>query len=212
MASSGDTPIPGLPGEEATEELAGRILDAALEEFLAYGLRRTSIDSVARRAGLARATVYRRFSSKNDLTSAVIIRESRRLLVRIVRAVENLPTIEERLTEAFVHGTREIRDHPLFTRLLRSEPETVLPYLTTDSEFVLGFARAFLAEQFRRSPGRPIEADPDAAAEIVLRLSLSIILAPHSHIPLDTDYDLRAFAGVYLVPLLNAGSPDPAAH
>ncbi|HEY1919233.1 MAG TPA: TetR/AcrR family transcriptional regulator [Streptosporangiaceae bacterium] len=205
MASSGDTLVPDLPGE-TTGELAGRILDAALEEFLAYGLRRASIDSIARRAGLARATVYRRFGSKNDLTSAVVIRESRRLLVRLVRAVEDLPTVEERLTEAFVHGTREVRDHPLFTTLLRSEPETVLPYLTTDSEFVLGFARAFLAGQFRRSPGPPIKADPDAAAEIVLRLSLSIILAPRGHIPLDTDDDLRTFAGVYLIPLLSAGA------
>lgn len=203
MASPDDVIPKDLISEEASAELPKRILDAALAEFLDYGLRRTNIESVAQRAGLARATVYRRFGNKSELVKAVILRESYRTMVRLVRAVENLPTVEEQLTEAFVIGIREVRESPLFNRLLHSEPETVIPYLTTDAGFVLRFGGAFLAEQFRRSPGPPIAADPDAAAEIVLRLGLSVILAPGSHFPLDTEEGLRSFARSYLAPLLN---------
>jgi AcrR family transcriptional regulator len=195
-----------LEPDEDTGELTTRILDAALEEFGTYGLRRTNVDNVARRAGLARATVYRRFGSKKDLMQAVALREGRRAMVAMVRAAEGRPTIEERLVEGFVTGIGLARGNPLLTRLISTEPEMVLPYLTTDSRFVLTFARDFLAEQFRRSPGPPAVAAPDAAAEIMVRLAMSFLLAPHSCVPLDTADELRAFARTYLVPLLYARS------
>ncbi|QFG22817.1 TetR/AcrR family transcriptional regulator [Actinomadura sp. WMMB 499] len=194
--------------EEETEELTTRILDAALAEFGAYGLRRTNVDSVARRAELARATVYRRFAGKNDLMQAVAIREGRRAMVAMVRAAEGRPTVEERLVEGFVTGIGLARANPLLARLISSEPEIVLPYLTTESRFV-AFARDFLAEQFRRSPGPSAVASPDAAAELIVRLAMSFFLDPQSCIPLETENDLRTFARTYLVPLLRAGT-EPA--
>ncbi|MFD0852568.1 TetR family transcriptional regulator, partial [Actinomadura adrarensis] len=53
MAPSEDL-LSTLDPDEDTGELTTRILDAALEEFGTYGLRRTNVDNVARRAGLAR--------------------------------------------------------------------------------------------------------------------------------------------------------------
>jgi AcrR family transcriptional regulator len=190
--------------DEDIEHLTARILDAALEEFGAYGLRRTTIDNVARRAGLGRATVYRRFGNKMELMRAVSLREARRAMVVMVRAAEHRPTVGERLVEGFVTGIGLARANPLLARLIRSEPELILPYLTTDSRFVLTFVRDFLAEQFRRSPGKPAVASPDTAAEIIVRLAMSFLLAPHSCIPLDDEDDLRAFARAYLVPLLRS--------
>jgi AcrR family transcriptional regulator len=198
LIPSGPSPV------EETGELTARILDAALEEFGSYGLRRTNVDNVARRAGLARATVYRRFGSKKDLMQAVALREARRAMVVMVRAAESRPTIEDRLVEGFVTGIGLARGNPLLARLISSEPELILPYLTTDSRFVLAFARDFLAEQFRRSPGPPAVASPDAAAEIMVRLAMSVFLAPESCIPLESEDDLRAFARAYLVPLLHS--------
>ncbi|MEW2357268.1 TetR family transcriptional regulator [Spirillospora sp. NPDC029432] len=192
--------------DEDTGELTTRILDAALEEFGAYGLRRTTVDNVARRAGLGRATVYRRFGNKLELMRAVSLREARRAMVVMVRAAEHLPTIEDRLVEGFVTGVTQARANRLLTRLISAEPEVILPYLTTDSRFVLTFIRDFLAEQFRRSPGPPAVAAPDAAAEIMVRLAMSFYLAPHGCVPLDTEDDMRAFARTYLVPLLYTGA------
>ena len=194
-----------LASEE--ERITARLLDAALAEFSAYGLRRTSMENVAERAGLARSTLYRRFSNKRELARAVALRQSRAHLVELVRAVEGLPTVEDRLVEAFVRGITRARTDGLLLRLLEAEPETVLPYFTTHSDIALGLGRGFLAEQLRRSPGPPIKGDPDAAAELIFRLATSIMLAPRGHIPLASEDDLRTFARAYLVPLLHVPAP-----
>jgi AcrR family transcriptional regulator len=46
------------------------ILDAALHEYAANGFDGLCVDSVAARAGVAKATIYRRYSSKVDLVMA----------------------------------------------------------------------------------------------------------------------------------------------
>jgi AcrR family transcriptional regulator len=155
----------------------------------------------------ARSTLYRRFSNKRELAPTVALRQSRAHLVELVRSVEGLPTVEDRLVEAFVRGISRARTDWLLPRLLEAEPETVLPYFTTHSDITLGLGRGFLAEQLRRSPGPPIKGDPDAAAELIFRLATSILLAPRSHIPLDSEDDLRTFARAYLVPLLYVPAP-----
>ena len=43
------------------------ILDAALVEFDRHGIRRVALDDVARRAGVSRTTIYRRFANRDDL-------------------------------------------------------------------------------------------------------------------------------------------------
>jgi AcrR family transcriptional regulator len=48
-----------------------RILDAAQSLFVRYGVKRTSIDDVAREAGIAKGTVYLSFRSKVELFSAI---------------------------------------------------------------------------------------------------------------------------------------------
>jgi AcrR family transcriptional regulator len=54
-----------------SSEKRGRILDAALSHFLRYGVKRTSVDDVAREAGIAKGTVYLYFDSKTALFSAI---------------------------------------------------------------------------------------------------------------------------------------------
>jgi AcrR family transcriptional regulator len=182
------------------DELTTRILDAALAELRDYGLRRTSMENVARRAGLARATIYRRFANKPELMRVTAIREVSRMMAHVTRAVSSCPTVRERVVEGFVAGVRLAREDSLLTRLLTSEPETTLPYLTVDSGFAMAAIRGFLVQQLMDTP----EAldDPEAAADVMVRLGMSVLFAPKGHIPLATDDDLRAFATTYLLPLL----------
>ncbi len=44
-----------------------KILDAGLALFVEFGLRRTTMEDVATRAGIGRATAYRRFADKDQL-------------------------------------------------------------------------------------------------------------------------------------------------
>ncbi|MGH3759633.1 TetR/AcrR family transcriptional regulator [Actinophytocola sp.] len=194
--------------EPSTDPVSESIVDAALAEFLAYGLRRTNVDVVARRAGVSRATLYRRFVGKDALVQAVLVRESRRFFGSIADAVTNLDTAEERLVEGFVVGVRYARDDRLLNRLLASDPEALLPYLTTNGHLVVAAARDFLAWQApdglaRQGPDVPVAGrTPAGVAEVFVRLAISFTLLPQGAIPLHTDDDVRAFARSYLAPLM----------
>ncbi len=55
-----------LPPDEA-DPATERLPDAALAQFEDMGLRRTTIEDIAKRAGVDRVTVYRRLGSKDDV-------------------------------------------------------------------------------------------------------------------------------------------------
>jgi AcrR family transcriptional regulator len=186
------------------DAVAETILDAALQEFLAYGLRRTNVDVVAKRAGVSRATLYRRFDGKDALVQAVLIRECRRFFTSIVAATGHLSTVEERLVEGFVVGVRYAREDPLMNRLMASDPEALLPYLTVNGGLVVAVARDFLVQQGERHGELPsIEGrEPAGVAELFVRLAISFTLTPDSCIPLGSDAEVRAFARGYLAPLM----------
>lgn len=61
-----DTPPP-MPAPTETKE---RILNAAIRTFLRYGARKTSMNDIAKAAGVSRQTLYDLFGGKEDLIRA----------------------------------------------------------------------------------------------------------------------------------------------
>lgn len=59
------------PKQHALERHA-HLLDVATQEFIARGFRETSIDGIAARAGVSKATIYKRYRNKGELFEAVI--------------------------------------------------------------------------------------------------------------------------------------------
>ncbi|MFE6688480.1 TetR/AcrR family transcriptional regulator [Streptomyces sp. NPDC057743] len=189
--------------------LTERILDAAREQFMTFGLRRSTVDDVAKRAGVSRVTVYRRVGSKDELVQRVLLREYRHFVAEVDAAVAGLPTMEERMVEGFAAILRLIRGHPLIGGLLRLEPETMLPYLTLESGPSFLAMRGYLAGHLRRAQRQegagPGEAagDPTAVAELMVRITVSFLLNPVSCFALNDDEQARSFARRYLTPLLD---------
>jgi AcrR family transcriptional regulator len=74
------------PGATATagrrSTSAATILEAAGEEFLLTGFRRTSMEAIAERAGLARQTLYLHFSSKEEVFTETVARLHESYLAR----------------------------------------------------------------------------------------------------------------------------------
>src|SRR5215831_11028175 len=69
----------GRPSLAQAEKLGERILDVATQLFLSHGYGATSIDAVARRAGVSKRTFYHRYADKPALFSAVVHRVIERL-------------------------------------------------------------------------------------------------------------------------------------
>ncbi|WP_344973733.1 TetR/AcrR family transcriptional regulator [Salinactinospora qingdaonensis] len=188
----------------AGDTVAQQILDAAKQQFATFGLRRSTIDDVAKRAGLSRITVYRRFSTKNNLIEACLARECRALLHDLDEALGELPTMEDRVVEGFVVSMRYARHHPLIGELLTLEPEVVLPFFTVNGGPVLAALRAYIAEHLRKGQGARgrAEAQPEPVAELMVRIAVSFLLTPQSCVELDDAEQCRVFARRYLAPLI----------
>ena len=66
------------------------VLEAALSEFAAGGLRGTSTEDVARRAGISQPYLFRLFPTKKDLFLALVERCFRRVEAAFQEAAEDL--------------------------------------------------------------------------------------------------------------------------
>jgi len=186
------------------DEVGTRILDAAFEQFCLIGIRRSSMEDVARRANVGRVTIYRRFESKDKLVSALLWRETRTAIAKVEAAVKDVADVEARFVEGFVAGMRAIRRHPLIVAMVATEPETALPLLTIKANGGLELARSFMADEVRRARADLGMADDDAdqVAEIFARLTHSLVLTPETCLPLDDDATARDFARRHIVPMV----------
>lgn len=190
-----------LVASPPVDELDGKILDAALAEFEHHGLRRVGVDDVARRAGVSRSTVYRRYAGKNQLAEAVILRECRRFLLVLGEAVTGL-SLEDAVVEAFVVGLRTVRDLPLFGRVLISEPGALLEQLTDSGGAIMLAARDVVVDSLARAEPQRDRDDLAVVSETMLRVGISLLLIPGGGLDVDGDAQARAYARNYLVRLL----------
>ena len=69
------------PQDEAVTRIE-QIADAALRRFARYGFKRSSMDDIAREAGLAKATIYLHFKGKDDVFRAMIARFTAQVAAR----------------------------------------------------------------------------------------------------------------------------------
>lgn len=93
-----------MPGEPAADSAAReRVLDAAYELFARRGIRDVGIDEIVTRSGVARATLYRHFNSKDELALAFLERREQRWTFGAVEAEARRrgDTAEERLLAIF---------------------------------------------------------------------------------------------------------------
>jgi TetR/AcrR family transcriptional regulator, repressor for uid operon len=188
--------------ETAEDAMAKRILDAALALAAASGLKHLTMDDVARRAGVGRMTVYRRFGSRESLIDALSIREARRCLAAIAAAPDPRDPIDERLADVFVATLKVIREHPLLERLARVEPEALLFELTRDDSAVFRLVREFLIGLISLGQAEHAPADPPLLAELAVRVGASFVLMPDSVLPLHDDRATRRVVRGLITPLL----------
>jgi AcrR family transcriptional regulator len=159
-----------------------RILDAAFEAVATHGLSRLTMDDVARLAGLARQTVYRYFPSKDALIVALVEREEEAFIEGVRAANEKHERLEDVMRDAILFSLKTAREHPLLDRLLASEPEVLLPYLTTRGGGLVARARAVIEEL---AGGRP-DVRPELVhrtADLAVRAIVSYVITPSEDDP-----------------------------
>jgi len=93
----------GRPSRLQSAQLSDRILDVATTLFLGHGFGTTSIEAIAKRAGISKRTFYHRFRGKEMLFEAVVRRLIERWMPPFDAALLDAPNIEAALRQTARH-------------------------------------------------------------------------------------------------------------
>lgn len=111
-------------------DLDDPVLRATFDAVMDVGVRRATIAEIARRAGVSRMTVYRRYDDFSRLLAALLTEELGRVVAAVEAALTDLPDARARLVATADVVTRAVADHPMMTRVLSLDPEELMPLVT----------------------------------------------------------------------------------
>ncbi|MEV0679795.1 TetR/AcrR family transcriptional regulator [Actinosynnema sp. NPDC050436] len=166
------------------------LLDAARDCVVEVGVRRTTLTDIAKRAGVSRMTLYRRFPDVRTLVRALMTREFGTLLRRVEEPDATRATARGRLVGRAVAGIRLLAADPLMRRVLDLDAELMLPYLVQRLGSTQRLVEAFLLDQVEagHADGSIRPGDAVAQARLVLLTTQSMVLSIR---PATTDLDFE---------------------
>lgn len=179
-----------------------KVVAAALACFARWGLAKTTLDDIAREAGVSRATIYRLFPGGKDVVlDAVAGRELARFFDGLRAELDSAADLEDLLVAGITYAARSIAEHGAVQFLLAHEPEVVLPHVAFDRlDVVLDHAAAICAPYLEPHVGEEWAA---RAGEWITRMVLSYSLVPADGFDLAVDADARRFTRSFVLPGLS---------
>jgi len=166
----------------SNRDVRERVLEGTFTTVARLGMAKTTVEAVATTSGVSRATVYRHFpGGREQLLSETVSWEMGRFFLRLMEAVEGAADFVTLVEDGVVFAHRSITGHEVLQKMLITEPERLLPLLTTQShqtlEWIRGYLRSFVQAEDDAGHLRP-GVDVDGAVDYVARMILSLIVSP----------------------------------
>jgi AcrR family transcriptional regulator len=162
-----------LSTRNAESDIGDRILDAAASCVTAYGIERVTLAEIARRAGVSRPTVYRRWPDTRQILAALLTNR----VIGVWRDVPSHGRGRDALVKRIVAVADRLRRDDLIMSVMRSTPELAIVYITErlgTSQHVLIDAAAAEIEAAQRD-GSVRAGDAHQLAAMVLLITQSTI-------------------------------------
>jgi AcrR family transcriptional regulator len=187
------------------------LLDAAREAILAVGWSRTTLTDIARRAGVSRMTIYRKWPDMQALLADLMTREWTAAVGTTLASDVPGRDARTRIVEGVVATVRALRANPLLGRIIELDPELLLPYLLDRRGRSQDLVADVLAGLVRagQEDGSVRAGNPDTLGRSVLLAVHGFTLSAHTMLPgtqrrgarVDTfDAELRELLERYLRP------------
>ncbi len=172
------------------------LLAAAARRFVAVGIRKTTMEDIAREARAGKATLYRHFANKDAVIDALLVREASRLERTLVAAAAPHAQASVRIEAAFTIGVRFFVEHPVLTKGRDEEPGILLPRITANRGPLVQMALELFTGLIEAgvSSGELRSVDPREAAEVIVRLILSYFSFPPMYVRVDDPAAAADFA------------------
>jgi AcrR family transcriptional regulator len=164
-----------------------------------WGIDKTTVDDVAREAGISRATLYRLFpGGKDTMVQSAFRAEAARVMNELCCVVEAAESLEGAVSELLSTGSRLVLDHPALAFARANDPSKVRAYMSFDRLDQLFRAAAILL-----APSLERFLDPETARSTAVwlaRLVVSNYVAPDPERPLTDPAVARHLACTHVLP------------
>lgn len=179
----------GRGGRQTKSELTQEKILAAAHDLLGeVGIRRASVDAVAKRAAVSRGTVYLYFTDKQALVSATLLRNSDALRDQLAERLDRVGPLGEQLAVA---AEFSVLPQPggLIATLREREPELLALIVLTESQSWISKSAQFWRPRLQAAQEHGelrTGVDLDAAAEWVARTLYTASVVPSQRVDLHT--------------------------
>ena len=169
---------PEADGKQRTKR--ARILEAATGRFVRFGYRKTSIDEIARAAGVAKGTVYLYYRNKAELVLHAIALEKCGYVDRLDPLLEaDLPACE-RLRALIALGLIGMEEMPLLSSLSGGDHELALALSEVDASVLAridGWRAEFMVGLLDEATGGELPRDVLLArAQVLIDVISGVVL------------------------------------
>ena len=182
------------------DPLEGRILGAMHDCISRWGIAKTTVDDIARAAGISRATLYRVYPGGKDVAFDALLRhEAACFFEAITEPLAEAPTLEDAIVLTMVEAAAFVTGHGPLQYLLANEPERMHQTNAFDGlDRVFAIATGFAAPHIRRF--LPTDEIAFAGTEWIVRQFFTYLLVPSPSLDLADEADVRRFTRTYLLP------------
>ena len=190
-----------VPDDTKTKPVRERLLDAAEGCLAQFGPQKTSMEDVARAAGMSRATVYRYFENRDALLLGVASRQAAGLATEAMSYLAQFDNIADWLVEGLIFTLREIPQRPVFASLVTSLDSRSASSLFLGSSGMIQIGVNVLRPMFgtaKQQGHLRDEVDADMLIEWLLRILWTYLNAP-SQVATDED-GMRTLFRMMLIP------------
>lgn len=185
-------------GRPRNPEHDAAILRAALELFLEHGVEGASIEQIAKRAGVGKLTVYRRWRSKEELLAQAIETIRGSIPDALPEDFESVPVAEwiERILPATAEAFADDRMRTLVSRVFGATASYPALMATYWEHQILPRRQAIrpLLERAQREGTVPADADLDVLIDMMVGAVLYRAIQPE---PLDVGEARRYLEALY---------------
>jgi AcrR family transcriptional regulator len=182
-------------------DVRDRLLDAAEGCLAKYGASKTSMEDVAKTAGLSRATVYRYFENRDALLLGVASRQASNLAKESLAYLAQFDNMTDWLVEGVLYALREIPKRPAFASLAMSLDSTTASRLFLGSTGMIEIGANVLNPMFATAKAQGLireDIEVDMLIEWLLRVLWTYLNAP-SQVATDEE-GMRKLFRMMLIP------------
>lgn len=188
----------GASGAAARE----RVVEAAERCFAQYGVAKTTVEDVARLAGVSRASVYRYFpGGRDEIVLAALLASAREFLPQLPARLRTTRSLGDSIVELIVSAVGWVRSEPWREALVAAPMSRTLG--ADDFAALYAVCADFIAPYFDSARAAGLvrtQVGLDDAVELVVRMIHSLLVVP-GHVDRD-EAETRRYLRTFVLPAL----------